>query len=187
MPSPAFHSMLVCFGTGFLLASCQGTSSEAEQPGQLAAPTSPVPPVAVNTPPTTPSSAPHQTARNDSEPRPTWYRFEDDTLRQTLRVVQVSARTIRFHLVDSLKTTGKARRLEGTATALAGDPEIDEDEDGNAYPSVAYNYEGTCVLAVRIELKTRQRVQLTANNCSPAHPDGTFEHGGILYRVPANN
>ena len=183
MPSSATYSLLWFFGTGLLLASCQDAPSEA---GQIAAPKASVAPAAVPAPPATPSAIPKQRAQNRSELRPTWYRFEDDTLRQTLQVVQVSAHTIRFRLVDSLKTTGKSRQLEGTATSLAGDPEIDEDADGTAYPSVAYNYEGACFLSVRIELNTRQRVQLVSNNCGTAHPDSTFEHGGILYRVLDN-
>jgi hypothetical protein len=96
----------------------------------------------------------------------------------------VSARTIRFRLVDSLKTTGQCRRLEGTATTLTGDPEIDEGADGTAYPAVAYDYQGDCFLSVRLELNTRQRAQLVSDNYHTAHVDGTFGHGGILYRVP---
>lgn len=184
MPSSAFTPVLWLFGTGALIASCQDAPSEVGQVRQRAVLKAPVAPVPTTAPPASRSAAPKPAAPPRPEPRPTWYRFEDDTLRQSLRVVQVSARTIRFRLVDSLKTTGQCRRLEGTATALAGDPEIDEGADGTAYPAVAYNFQGTCFLSVRIELNTRQRAQLVSNNCHTAHADGTFGHSGILYRVP---
>lgn len=181
MPSSAFTPVLWLFGTGVLIASCQDAPSEVGQVRQQAVPKAPVPTTA---PPASRSAAPKPAAPPRPEPRPTWYRFEDATLRQSLRVVQVSARTIRFRLVDSLKTTGQCRLLAGTATALAGDPEIDEGADGTAYPAVAYNYQGACLLSVRIELNTRQRAQLVSDNCHTAHADATIEHSGILYRVP---
>lgn len=186
MPSSACYSVLWFLGTGLLATSCQDAPSEAGQLGKRATPKAPAAPLAMPAPLATRAVVPQQAVQNRPEPRPTWYRFEDDTLRRTLRVVQVSTRIIQFRLVDSLKTTGKFHRLEGTATALVGDPEIDEDEDGTAYPSVAYNHEGACFLSVRIELNTRQRVQLGSGNCHTAHPDGTFGHGGILYRVSSN-
>ena len=180
MPSSAFSPVLWLMGTGLLLASCQEAPAEADPSRQQAAPKAPVavPPVAPPAPLATRAAAPPRPA-----PSATWYRFEDDTLRQSLRVVQLSARTIQFRVVDSLKTTGQVRRLEGTATALPGDPEIDEGADGTAYPAVAYHYQGTCYLSVRIEFPTRQRAQLVSDNCHTAHPDGTFGHGGILSRV----
>ena len=77
-------------------------------------------------------------------------------------------------------------RREGIATASAGDPETDEGANGTACPAAAYNHPGACFLSVRLERHARQRARLVSDNCHTVHPSGTFGHGGILHRVPAN-
>lgn len=94
------------------------------------------------------------------------YIYENDTICQKLQITSFSERQIDF----ALKTINKARKLtseaEGKAISRNQDPEIDEDEYGDAYPAIEYVFiKGHCSLSIRIDMDKKDKLQINESDC----------------------
>lgn len=109
------------------------------------------------------------------------YHFRSDSLSQTVQIDSLSPGTIRFSY--SISGVPKQQyRLEGTAVLKDGDLEIDEDEDGNAFPVEEYVYKkDDCYLAFRIDADTRSRMSITNSGCPQKYPV-TIKSAAVLRR-----
>jgi len=87
------------------------------------------------------------------------YSFENDTLSQRIEVSFVTESEIKFRLVCENKKRIQSSQIEGKAKCkIDADPEIDEDEDGNAYPAQQYFFENYCWLSIRIDLEQKEKI-----------------------------
>ncbi len=107
--------------------------------------------------------------------------FENDTLVQMLSIEYLSDSKIKFNIVVTNKTSGNESELVGVAVKQNGDPEIDEDNDGNSYPATAYLYENNCWLSFRIESDAKAFARIIEADCNTMHKlDCPFGSLGIL-------
>ena len=87
------------------------------------------------------------------------YFFESDTLKQNVEVKTLSDSTIRFLLISENKINGKIAKIQGVAKSMTHvDPEIDDDEEGNAYPAKEFIYNDKCILHIRIDMLQKDKL-----------------------------
>jgi hypothetical protein len=92
---------------------------------------------------------------------------ENDVLEQNLHVTWVAPDRIDFLFLVTDKKSRLERELSGIATSLNGDPEIDEDENGEAYSAIEYWYHnGNCQLAIRIDMKDKLMARTKSGGCA---------------------
>jgi hypothetical protein len=110
------------------------------------------------------------------------YVYENDTLIQKIEIQYLSKEKISFLLTSENKQNKKIFKIQGTALSIAdSDPEIDEDEEGSAYPAQQYIYENECWLSIRIDLEEFNRIRIIEGNCEKLHHKSCpFESVGIL-------
>jgi hypothetical protein len=111
------------------------------------------------------------------------YSFENDTLKQTVELSRITKTEIRFKLISENKFRGQMNYTAGTAKNIYidYDPEIDEDEEGMAYPVNEYIHEGDCRLSFRIEMDRQEKMQVkVADNCLSSNPYCPLASAGIL-------
>ncbi len=91
---------------------------------------------------------------------------EDGPQMKQLTVTWLSSDTVEFEIKSENMSTACERTLRGLAVNHYpdGDPEIDEDEEGNAYPAIEYYYEGDCSLSLRIK-PDRTLARIMADDC----------------------
>ncbi len=96
--------------------------------------------------------------------------YENDTLLQKLDIKSFSAESIEFSLTSTNKSKNKTVNIEGVAKAKSSsDPEIDEDEEGNAYPAQVYIFEKDCWLSFRIDMESKDKVRIVEADCDKFH------------------
>lgn len=93
------------------------------------------------------------------------YLYENDTLKQTVEISQLSDKEIHFKFISENKYRKQTFMIEGVALNKYDGIEIDEDEEGNAYPMLEYIYNGDCWLAFRIDLKARKYLRIKQADC----------------------
>ncbi|MDB5199275.1 MAG: hypothetical protein JWO92_1238 [Chitinophagaceae bacterium] len=114
------------------------------------------------------------------------YEYKNDTLLQTLTIKYLSKQDISFELASVNKVKNKTSTLTGIAKGKPNrDPEMDEDEEGNAYAATEYHYnkEG-CSLSIRIAMGTKDKAQIMEYNCGKLHDSNCpFEFVGLLRKA----
>jgi len=107
----------------------------------------------------------------------------DSTTSQTLHVTWRQRDQIDFRYVVTDRATGDPKRLEGRATdSQAGDPEMDEDEEGNAYAADEYVFEnGDCHFSARIDQDGAKRAKAIATAGCPY--EVSLERAPMLKRL----
>jgi hypothetical protein len=102
-------------------------------------------------------------------PQPSrFYRYDDSIFTQSLRITFISSDTIKFNLDQRNRIDSCSSSIWGTAVNEVpdADPEIDEDESGNSYPSDQYaNLDRECLLYIRIASGDRDKVTLVTDGC----------------------
>jgi hypothetical protein len=113
------------------------------------------------------------------------YKLENDTILQILEIKLITNQQVNFALSSTNKPKQKTFKIEGIARSKGtADPEIDEDEEGNAYPAISYLFENDCWLALRIDMQSKERVQINEAECEDLHDQCCpFGSMGILKRV----
>jgi hypothetical protein len=106
--------------------------------------------------------------------------FENETLKQTAELSAFTENEISFKLTSENKVKKQKAVIEGIAKTKGGDPEIDEDAEGNAYPSVEYTYNKGCWLAFRLDMDTKTRMRINEADCTLHNPDCPFASAGLL-------
>jgi len=105
---------------------------------------------------------------------------ENDAVIQTLNVTWKEKNRIDFDFLVKDKKTRKERQLKGSAVSSNQDPEIDEDEEGMAYPAIEFwHKDGSCQFAIRIAMQNASKIQTKAGGCSTGLP---LESVAILKR-----
>lgn len=110
------------------------------------------------------------------------YFFESDTLKQNVEVKTLSDSTIRFLLISENKINGKIAKIQGVAKSMTHvDPEIDDDEEGNAYPAKEFIYNDKCILHIRIDMLQKDKLIVKEGGCAMLHDSSCpFKSLGIL-------
>lgn len=116
------------------------------------------------------------------------YEYTNDTLSQSLALNYTSKHEISFKITSVNKTKNKTSTLTGAGRAhvkLNQDPEMDEDDEGNAYTTIEYHYvEGDCSLSIRIAMDTKDKAKIFEYNCDKFHDnDCPFASIGVLKKV----
>ena len=111
--------------------------------------------------------------------------FENDTISQKLEIVTMTDSVIDFVLTSHNKLKNVTSKIEGKASSDPKlDPEIDEDEEGNAYPSQQYIYKNECLLYIRIDLQLKDKIKIAEVNCEKKRTIYTpFNSVGIIKRI----
>ncbi len=91
--------------------------------------------------------------------KPVAYVLLGKNLKQVLQVRPRGNREIEFELTIEARC---GRTVSGIATSQGGDPEMDEDEDGVAYPAREYEYEGGdgLELWIRVDMEKHLHARL---------------------------
>jgi hypothetical protein len=112
------------------------------------------------------------------------YAFENDTIRQRVALNYLMDTVIRFAYAVENKIRLQSSVIQGTAINKysRNDPEIDQDEEGLAYPADEYVYSNQCWLAFRIHMETQALLQIMEADCQP-NPYCPLESAGILKLV----
>ncbi|GHT17568.1 hypothetical protein FACS189429_1910 [Bacteroidia bacterium] len=99
------------------------------------------------------------------------YIYKNDTLLQKIEIQYLSKMEIHFILISSNLLKNISEKIEGKAVCdLDADPEIDEDEEENAYPATQYIYSDKCGLYIRIDLEQQDKVRIIeGDNCDSLH------------------
>lgn len=103
--------------------------------------------------------------------------YEDNTVKQTLGVNYKGENLIEFTLNFEKKDGSCKVNVQGVAKNKNEnlDPELDEDEEGIAYPSNEFIYEkGKCIIALRIAMKEKDKAIIRTFGCNTAcYPETT--------------
>jgi len=96
---------------------------------------------------------------------------ENNVLKQNLNVTWVTPDRIDFIYLITDKKSGFESKLNGIATSLNGDPEIDEDENGDAYPAIEYWFKDcNCQFAIRIDMENKSMARTKSGGCAKGLP-----------------
>ena len=106
------------------------------------------------------------------------YLYKNDTLRQIVELSAIDETKIHFKLISENILKNQKESIEGIAKINNGDVEIDEDEEGNAYPVNEYIYEGDCWLSFRIDF-SQTIMSIKMADCIP-NPYCPFSSVGFL-------
>jgi hypothetical protein len=93
------------------------------------------------------------------------YEYENDTIKQSILIAYINENKIRFNYRINIKNIRSQINLNGIATNNYPEGiEIDEDEEGVAYPSDEYVHTTTdgAMLFIRISLEERDKVIINA-------------------------
>ena len=113
------------------------------------------------------------------------YVYEDDTFKQTLKVSFLNEEEIDFLFISENKIKKQKESIQGIAKNEYlgfGSVELDEDDDGNAYPVDEYIYHGNCWLAFRINMEDKSTVRIKVADCEEENPNCPFYSIGLLLR-----
>lgn len=110
--------------------------------------------------------------------------FEDDTLSQQLTVKKLTPKELDYVLKST--RDNKSITIEGIAMSEeSNDLETDEDEEGEAYPAVAYVDQKKCWISFRVDAKTKEKIRVVEEaDCGKLHDVGSpFASPGILRQL----
>ena len=116
--------------------------------------------------------------------------YEDDTFKQTVKLCFINEKKIKFQFISENKIKKQNAFIEGIAKNISFDLdldcEIDEDEDGVAYPVNSYIYkeknERNCWLAFRIDMESNSIMRINEADCKKQNPNCPFYSVGLLLR-----
>lgn len=114
------------------------------------------------------------------------YVFSNDTLIQKVTLEYLSDNKIRFVLLSKNNIRELSDSVKGIATSKSSeDPEIDEDEEGNAYPAQEYIFDGDYWLSIRIDMEKKDKLRIIVGENYPSKhkeycPLGSI---GILHKT----
>jgi len=111
------------------------------------------------------------------------FSYESDSIIQKAKIIFLLDGKIEFSLSSYNKKTGELAKKQGIAKGeINEDPEIDEDENGNAYPSQQYFFkEKNCHLFFRIDIEERNRLQIKEVYCEEYHSNSCpWQSLGVL-------
>lgn len=114
------------------------------------------------------------------------YYFANDTLIQKIVVKNISDTKISFVLMSENIKRELSDTLKGIAISKSDfDPEIDEDEDGNAYPAQEYIFDGKYRMSIRIDMEDKDKLRVvTSDNVPSKHKEYyPLRSIGILHRI----
>lgn len=95
------------------------------------------------------------------------YIAENNYYTQTMFINWKSENKIEFVFTVKEKNSPKQFVLKGIAISNSQDSEIDEDENGNAYPAIEYWYKSKdCEFSIRIAMEDSSKIQTTVGGCS---------------------
>ncbi len=111
-----------------------------------------------------------------------YFVYENDTLLQKLVIKSLNTKLLEFSLTSTNKSKNKTFNIEGVAKAKnTSDLEIDEDEDGNAYPAQVYIFEKDCWLSFRIDMESKDKIRIVEADCDKFHNESClFGSIGVL-------
>lgn len=115
------------------------------------------------------------------------YCIENDTLIQQIIISDREKSNIQFEYSIRNKKNDYKVKFSGIANNknLNSDPEIDEDENGYAYPSIQYEYQNKdCLIVIRREMLKKDKIQIYANGCEVNQRICPIESIGILRLSP---
>lgn len=102
------------------------------------------------------------------------FKYSDNLVEQTLHVTEQDSSGIKFSLLLKKKDGTCKSQVSGIAVNnyKGSDPEIDEDENGVAYPANEFVYnEGECHIAIRIAMDEMNKAKIKASGCNdPCYP-----------------
>lgn len=112
------------------------------------------------------------------------YTYENDSVYQEVVVKFISKNKVGFTITSKNKLTQKVYTKQGIALCKThSDPEIDEDEMGNAYPAKEYVYRENSLLSIRIDLEKFDKLRLIDARCKDKQTMWCpFHSVGILRR-----
>ena len=96
----------------------------------------------------------------NAAPRPpVTFSYQDEKTSHTVKISYLSRTTIAFVMVLLNKKTGKRCAINGQAkTEKGGSTEAPQDENGNLYLAIAYNYyNGPNFISFQVELPSKNR------------------------------
>jgi hypothetical protein len=109
------------------------------------------------------------------------YSYEDEMIKQTIDLEEISKSKVKFSLLHYNKKKDVTSSLNGVAEIKKlGDVELDEDEEGEAYPVDEYIYMNKdCYLSIRIEKESKVKLRIMETECNPIKTE-SFQSNGIL-------
>ena len=121
-----------------------------------------------------------------SEESQSIYIFSNDTLTQKVTLEYLSDNKIRFVFISKNNIRELTDSVKGIAASKSSvDPEIDEDEEGNAYPTQEYILAGKYWLSIRIDMESKDKLRVIIGDNYPMK-DKKFcplNSIGILHRI----
>jgi len=125
----------------------------------------------------------HQVSNSIEKDVRGFYKYEDEYIVQTLHVKFLSKTQMEFVLASESKKAREVSEIAGTAINSGGDYEIDEDEEGNAYPVVEYIFDNNCWLSFRFDADTKTKLRITETNCEDSRkPECPFGSGAMFLK-----
>ena len=98
--------------------------------------------------------------------QPYSFAFENDTLKQELKLQKQNQNVLDFDLRSEDKRGRGVSSVNGKATLKLGDSETDEDENGEMYEVNEYVFEQkNCYLAIRLHADTQHIVRVGDGEC----------------------
>ena len=98
------------------------------------------------------------------------YEYENDTIIQQLQVLSMSDNKLEFVLTIKNTRLNSVSSISGVAHGNPGqDVEIEEDEEGNAYPTIQYTFNKDCELYFKISQEDKKRVRIVEGDCNIKH------------------
>lgn len=107
----------------------------------------------------------------------------DGLLQQSLYIKFFSKDKIKFYIFTENKEKMKSSEIKGMAiNTIYGDPEIDEDEHGEAYFVEEYFFKNNgCLLSIRIDDSKKDKAKILESNCETRHDKAApYESIGLL-------
>lgn len=115
-----------------------------------------------------------------------YYKMVNDTLIQKISITFLTKSKISYKIYSHNIRTNETDSIDGYAIAnLNVDPEIDEDVNGDAYPSIKFDDNDKDFIEIRLSLGKSDKIQILADDEKYSkHPQKCpFTSQSILYKV----
>ncbi len=92
------------------------------------------------------------------------FAFENDSIMQEIIISKVFKNELHFKILSKNKKRNIISKINGIAYSNSkSDPEIDEDEEGNAYPAEQFNFnESGCFISIRIDMQLHDKLKIVS-------------------------
>ena len=117
----------------------------------------------------------------NSKQKSQMFKFENNKVIQSVSIINEDINSINFILKSEDKINKETSQISGVALLRIGDPEIEEDLDGNSYAAKEYVYTKDCELRLRIGIDSESLMRVNEFGCGEMHTISTpFESVSIL-------